>query len=164
MTNRKKSIFFATHRVSPLDRIAARAVDLLIAAALFSVGNALSYSLGVLLCLAFVLLQDGFGPSIGKRLWGLRVLHDSHDRLCSTTQSALRNVPFGLGVLFGAIPAFWVFYVLIFLPLIALELFFVLRLDSGARLGDVLAETYVDDRLRQPVPSESVGGEPSEPI
>jgi uncharacterized RDD family membrane protein YckC len=164
MINRKKPIFVAVHRVSPFDRIAAKSVDLLIAAALFSLGNALSYALGVLLCLVYLLLQDGFGPSVGKRLLGLRVLQDANDSLCSATQSALRNVPVVLGVLFGAIPAFWVFYVLIFLPLIALELFFVLRLDSGARLGDVLAETYVDDRARRPWTAESVGGEPSEPI
>lgn len=164
MALRKHPIFIATRRASPFDRIAAKGFDLLVAAAVFSLGDALNYSLGVLACFALLLLQDGWGPSVGKRLFGLRVLQDGTDRPATATQSALRNVPFALGVLLGAIPAFWVFFVLIFFPLMALEIFFVLRLDSGARLGDVLAETYVDDKRRHPAPVESVGGAPSEPI
>jgi uncharacterized RDD family membrane protein YckC len=164
MSQRKNPLFIATHRVSSFDRIAAKSVDLLLAAALFSLGNAVSYALGVVACFTFLLLEDGWGPSVGKRLFGLRVLHDGTDRVCSSTQSALRNVPFALGVLFGAIPAFWVFFALIFLPMMGLEIFFVLRLDSGARLGDVLADTYVDDKLRKPTPAETVGSEPSQPI
>jgi len=154
MQMRKHPIFTASRRISPVDRIAAKGVDLVIAAAVLSVGNAVFYPLGVLLCFFFLLLQDGWGPSVGKRLFGLRVLQDGSDAPATLAQSGLRNVPFALGILFGAIAAFWVFFVLIFVPLFALELYFVARLDSGARLGDVLAGTYVCDKQRQPAPLE----------
>lgn len=164
MQTRRHPIFVSPRRVSPLDRSIARGFDLLIAAALFSLGDAIFYALGVVLSFGYLLLQDGWGPSVGKRLFGLRVLHDGTDRPASVSRSAMRNVPFALGVLFAAVPAFWIFFVLVFLPLLALEVFFVLRLDSGARLGDVLADTYVDGRLRRPSPLDSIGGDPSEPI
>lgn len=104
----------------------------------------------MLICLAFVLSLDAFGPSVGKQIFGLRVLQDDNDLPSTKPQSILRNVPFGLGILFGSIPVFWVFFALLFVPLVIAELFFLFRLDSGSRLGDVLAETYVSNAWRQP--------------
>ncbi len=166
MQKRNHPVFLSPRRVSSFDRIAARVFDLVVALALFSLGNALSYPLGVCLCFAYLLLQDGWGQSIGKRLFGLRVLQDGTERPTTLAQSALRNVPFAIGVLFVAIPAFWVFFILVFLPLLMVETHFVLRLDSGARLGDVLAETYVDDGLRRPQPmlAHSGGSESNEEL
>lgn len=164
MPHRKHPVFIASRRVSPADRAAARAVDLLVAVATFSLFNSISYALGVAACFALVLLQDGWGPSVGKRLFGLRVLQDGTDRPATFSQSALRNMPFAMGWLFAAIPAFWVFFVLLVVPLLGLEGYFVLRLDSGARLGDVLADTYVDDEMRRPRPLESDGPRPSDAI
>ncbi len=156
MQQRIHPVFLAARRHSPVDRIAAKAFDGLVVAAVFSLGNAISYPLGVLLCFSMLLLQDGWGQSVGKRLFGLTVLQDGTDRPIGMAQSAMRNMPFALGILFGAIPAFWVFFVLLFLPLIGIEVFFLVRLDSGARLGDVLADTYVSDAKRRPTPSETI--------
>ncbi len=125
-------------------------MDFLVVVAVFSIVNIASYPLAVLICLAFVLFLDGFGPSVGKQIFGLRVLQDDNDLAATKVQSVLRNVPFGLGILFGAIPVFWVFFALLFLPLFTAEIFFLFRLDSASRLGDVLAETYVSNAGRQP--------------
>lgn len=156
MQRRNHPVFIAPRRGSPFDRIAAKVFDLSVAVAVFSLGNAVSYPLGVLLCFLFLLLQDGWGKSVGKRLFGLRVLQDGTDLPATLSQSALRNFPFALGVLLGAIPAFWAFFVLVFIPLFLLELYFVMRLDSGARLGDVLAATYICDKERQPRPVDPI--------
>lgn len=156
MQLRNHPVFLAARRHSPVDRIVAKAFDGLIAASVFSLGNALSYPVGVVLCFSMLLLQDGWGQSVGKRLFGLTVLQDGTDRPIGMAQSAMRNMPFALGVLLGAIPAFWVFFVLVFVPLLAVEVFFLVRLDSGARLGDVLADTYVSDFARRPNPSETI--------
>lgn len=150
MQKRKHPVFIATQRISAVDRVAAKAVDVLIAGAVFSLGNAIAYTLGVVLCVTFLFLQDGWGQSVGKHLFGLRVLEDGTDRPASPGQSALRNLPFGLAMLFAAVPALWVFFVLAFVPLLVLEFYFVIRLDSGVRLGDVLAETYLCDKQRRP--------------
>jgi uncharacterized RDD family membrane protein YckC len=154
MQRRSHSIFTAVRRASPFDRVGAQLFDLLVAAAAFSVGNAVYYFLGVSFCFLYLLLKDGWGPSIGKRLFGLRVLQDSSATAATPAQSALRNFPFGMGILFIAIPAFWVFFILVFIPLLFIEFYFIFRLESGLRLGDVLAVTYVCDSLRQPRPMD----------
>jgi uncharacterized RDD family membrane protein YckC len=153
LAKRRKNPIFLTHkRASPVDRVCAKGVDFLVAAAFFSLVNLVSYPLAILVCLVFALGVDGFGPSVGKRIFGLRVLQDDNDLPATKLQSVLRNVPFGLGILFGAIPVFWVFFALLFVPLFAAEVFFLFRLDSSSRLGDVLAETYISNAQRQPGP------------
>ena len=59
--------------------------------------------------------------------------------------SALRNFPFVLGVLFGAIPLLWVLFILVVVPFLAFELFVTVTVESGVRLGDILGNTLVTE-------------------
>jgi uncharacterized RDD family membrane protein YckC len=156
---RKHSLFLQGRKSSPLDRLCAKAVDILVVAAVFSLLNLVSYFLAVIGGVALVLVQDGWGQSVGKRLFGLYVLADETDAPGTLLQSILRNVPLALGLLFGSIPVFWVFFAIVFVPLIAAEFLFLIRIDSGTRLGDVLAETYVSDAGRRPISFQEPGKE-----
>lgn len=145
-------LFLSQHRVSAFDRTLARALDFLVAGALFSLGFAVSYAVAVILACLYLLFQDAWGSGVGKRLLGLRLVQEGSGQSATWAQGVLRNVPFAVGLLLAAIPAFWVFFLLVFVPWLVLETFFVWRLESGRRLGDVLAYVHVDDSLRRPTP------------
>ena len=84
------------------------------------------------------------GQSVGKRFLGLRVISLKDGSSCSLQQSIYRNLPFIIPLSFAIVPLWgWIFCLLLLVPLCALELYLIFTLDSGHRLGDVMADTSV---------------------
>ncbi len=121
-------------------RVFARTVDLFIILALSSI----LYPLGLMVAFLYTLICDAFnGQSIGKRIFNLIVLDTITNTPIDYKQSAIRNVPFALCVLFGSTFFLWAFLVIIGIPLILLETYLLFTLDARTRLGDILANTCV---------------------
>lgn len=63
---------------------------------------------------------------------------------CSMKQSLIRNLPFLVPLISAIIPLWgWIISFLLGVPLVAIELYLLFKLDSGHRLGDVMADTSV---------------------
>lgn len=144
---RRTPILLSTVTRSPYPRLAAKAIDLLIVTAIYFLGTALWWPLGIASATFLCLAQDGFGvgQSIGKRIIGLQVVEDANGFACSLGASAVRNLSFATLFLFSFSPVLWLFLVVLTLPVIGFEIFLLLTLDSRTRLGDVLANTAVVD-------------------
>lgn len=139
------NILLGPRRTSVFSRIIAKGIDCLVVVAIFFLGKALWPLLGVGLAVLWCAFQDamGEGQSVGKRIMGLRVMEGQSSQACGYGCSMLRNIPFVLAVVFGSSPLLWVLFVLVVVPLLAFELFVILSVDSGIRLGDVLGNTMV---------------------
>lgn len=151
-TLRRTSILRGQPHTSVFNRVIAKAIDVLVIVAAYFLVSVLWRPLGIASAVLFCALGDamGAGQSVGKRIVGMRVIEDSTGIPCSFQDSFLRNAPFALGVFFAAIPVFWVFAILVILPLCLFEVYLLLTLESGVRLGDVLGNTLVIDALEQP--------------
>ena len=149
--NRQNRILLGEHHSPVFNRLVARAIDCLLIVAIFFIGQAIWRPAGILFAATFAAIQDGFGSgqSIGKRIMGLRVIDDATGISCSFRNSFLRNFPFALAVIFLAVKLLWVFFILLILPILGLEVYLLFSLTTGVRLGDVLANTlvveYIDD-------------------
>lgn len=123
-------------------RIMAKGIDFIIA--FFFI--LLFYPWGVFFAIIFLSVIDAAhqGESVGKKLLGFRVISLEDHQPCSIKASVIRNLPVSLPFVFLLIP-FWgvILFFCIFIPCCLLELFYILRLDSFHRLGDVLADTTV---------------------
>ncbi len=125
--------------VSILNRAVSRGMDLVIALA---VAEALPRA-GWVAAVLYILVADGIsnGASVGKKLLGLRVLAASGDP-CGIKDSIMRNLIFGLGILFWT-----VLHPILGWPLLAaaigVEFLVLMGSDNGRRLGDELAGTRV---------------------
>ena len=63
---------------------------------------------------------------------------------CSLKQSCIRNLPFIIPIVFTIVPLWgWIFSIIMLTALTGIELFFIFKLYSGNRLGDVMANTTV---------------------
>jgi uncharacterized RDD family membrane protein YckC len=157
-SRRRSAIFLGERHASIVQRLSAKVIDLIIVVAIFLLGKSLWLPLGVGAAMLFCAFQDamGVGQSIGKRIIGLRVLDEQTGFGCSMQDSLLRNVPFVSGVLFSATPVLWILLFFISFPLLALETYLILSIESGVRVGDVLGNTlvteYLDDNLPFPEP------------
>lgn len=61
----------------------------------------------------------------------------------------IRNAPIGVATFFGIIPFWgWIILVLLGIPLLALEVYLMVTLANGGRLGDVMADTHVVEAPR----------------
>ena len=153
---RRSSILLGERHTSVFSRLAAKVIDALVVVAIFFLGETLLSNVGLALAAAFSAVQDGLGDgqSIGKRIMGLRVVDDVSGASCNFRNSFLRNFPFTLAVIFVTVPALWVFFILLTLPVLGLELYLLFTVDSGIRLGDVLGNTlvveYLDDSFDMP--------------
>ena len=100
-----------------------------------------------LVAMAYILSSDAFphGRSLGKRMLHLKVINSETKKSCNLKQSMIRNVPFGLLIFFRLFPASFgsIFTILLALPFIGLEIYFLVTLDTQKRLGDVIADTCV---------------------
>lgn len=100
-----------------------------------------------LIAFAYISCSDAFphGRSLGKRMLHLKVIHSEAKTSCTLKQSVIRNLPFGLLIFFRLFPAAFgtIFTILLALPLIGLEIYLLVTLDSQKRLGDVIADTCV---------------------
>ena len=125
-----------------LSRVLAKSIDLFIVLIL----SVFFYPLGLVLSLIYLSVADSLqnGQSVGKRLVGMQVISLDDGSFCSLRQSFIRNLPFIVPIGFAIIPIGGVILsVVIGVPFILLELFFIYKLDSGHRLGDVMADTSV---------------------
>jgi hypothetical protein len=132
-------------KASLLLRLGARLVDVAVAWGLWVVCGAA----GSVVALLFLLLADGMlqGQSVGKRIFGVKVMYLPTHSAARHRDSALRNAPLALIVLLGMMPEG--------LGLVAgaagllviggLEGWRVLKDPLGWRLGDMWAQTQVVD-------------------
>jgi len=132
-----------TAKISALTRCIAKAIDLSVILLLSVI---LPYHVGALLGFIYTLVHDGLfqGQSLGKRLFHLRTIDLKTNEPCSLRESVIRNSPFGVATFFGIIPFWgWIILIILGIPLVVLELYLMLTLENGGRLGDVMADTRV---------------------
>ncbi len=122
----------------------ARAIDLAIAWVLYvSTGPA-----GVVVALLYTLFADGMlqGQSLGKKLFGVKVVYLPTGQGARHRDSVLRNSPFGLVIILGMMPDLGLRAFIAGCAVVGtLELVKVIRDPLGLRLGDLWANTQVTD-------------------
>lgn len=132
-------------KCSLLLRGCARVFDVAVAYGLY----ALLGNVGMPAALIFLLLADGMlqGQSLGKRLFGVRVMHLPTRSAARHRDSTLRNAPIALVVLLGMMPESLgpVAFLAGTLVIGGVEFVAVLRDPLGQRRGDLWAETQVVD-------------------
>jgi len=75
---------------------------------------------------------------------GLRTIRVVDGQAARWRDSALRNLPVGVATFFAIIPLWgWVISILVGVPLAAIEVLLMFRLEGETRLGDVMAHTRV---------------------
>ena len=145
MTTVRKSLRVVTEsegspypKASLLLRAGGRLVDLVVAITLyFSTGPA-----GVVVALLYLLFADGMlqGQSLGKRLFGVKVVYLPTGQGARHRDSVLRNSPFGLVIVLGMMPDLGLrAFVAGCVVVGAIEIVKVLRDPLGLRLGDLWA-------------------------
>jgi uncharacterized RDD family membrane protein YckC len=130
-------------------RALARLVDLALAFAVAHVGREAGPALAAL----YLLTADGLmqGQSIGKRLFGVRVMvlpprPATRGVPAGYRESVLRNAPFALaGLFYGLTLIGWFLLLVVGLPIVAFEAYMVWSDRLGIRIGDVFADTQVVD-------------------
>jgi len=149
ISTRRSSIFVGEQHTSIFNRIMAKLIDCLIVVAIYFLGSAIWFPMGVLAAMSYAAMQDGLGvgQSIGKRIFGLRVIEDQMGLPCSFRVSFIRNIMFTMAVPLAVMPILWILFFAVAVPLIVLELYLIVSLDSGVRLGDVLGNTLVVEHL-----------------
>jgi RDD family len=138
----RKYLLNSPIQVARLSRLIAKGIDLFIAL----LPPIFFYPVGVFFSIGYFIVADSLqgGQSPGKRVVGMAVISLEDGRACTLKQSAIRNLPIYLPLVFALIP-FWglVITALLWPPLMGLELYLLHKLDSGHRLGDVMADTSV---------------------
>jgi hypothetical protein len=130
------------NRAARMMRLVAKAIDLILA--LFI--TILFYPFGPIFAAIFISIMDAAnkGESVGKKILGFAVLNIEDRKPCTMRASIIRNLPISVPFVFLAIPYFGVIiFLLIMIPVCLLECYFIFRLDSYHRLGDILADTTV---------------------
>lgn len=125
-----------------LNRIVAKAIDLIIVIALVSV----LYPAGPLAGFLYIAIADGLknGRSLGKRVTGIRVINTTTGKATDFKDSIIRNSTVAVPVLFYMVPLVgWALWIVIGIPVLAIEVYLMTRLDQQARLGDTMADTKV---------------------
>lgn len=138
----RKYLLQSGPRIAKISRLIAKGVDFFLVLLL----SLFFYPVGILLGLGYLVICDHLqnGQSIGKKLIGFNVVSLEDGTPCSLKQSCVRNLPFIIPLFFAIFPLWgWLFGFILGLPLIALEIYLLLKLDSGHRLGDVMADTTV---------------------
>jgi hypothetical protein len=122
----------------------ARGFDFTVALVL---GLAAPFVIGPLLAAGYLAVADGLlhGQSPGKRLFGVRVVVPARRVSAGLTESLERNAPFAVVALCWAMPLLWPVFLLVGLPVVAVEAWRAWHEPLGLRYGDVLAETQVVD-------------------
>lgn len=137
-------------KVSTLTRCVAKGIDI---CAIFLLAIILPYPVGVLLGFMYTLVHDGIhnGQSLGKWLFHLKVMNLKTNEPCTLRESVIRNAPLGVATFFGIIPFWgWIILVLLGIPMVTLEVYLMMTLANGGRLGDVMADTCVVEAPRPP--------------
>ena len=134
----------------PVTRIAAKVIDLLLAAMLAK----LVPPIGMVMGIVYLLVGDGLegGRSVGKRLLGLRVIHPETREPATTRQSILRNVHLAVLFAFMFLPILgYVLAVVLGTFTLAVELYAIFNDPHGLRMGDLFAESIVVGHAWAPV-------------
>lgn len=125
-----------------ITRLIAKAIDILIVLVM----SMLFYPVGLVLAIIYMALSDSLqnGRSVGKKIMGFAVISLEDGSPCGVRQSIVRNLPLIVPMIFAIVPLWgWIICSLLAIPLIVLEVIFLFKLDSGHRLGDVMADTSV---------------------
>jgi hypothetical protein len=125
-------------------RLGARAFDLAAAYAIYFAGG----RAGAVLAILYVLLADGIleGQSIGKRIFGIKVVHLPTRSSGRKRDSTLRNAPLALPILLGMMPELGGVALVAGAAVIGgVEAWRVVRDPLGMRFGDIWAQTQVVD-------------------
>ena len=143
--SRRTPIFLGPVCSTPVHRSLAKAIDLTLVMVIFFVGKTLWGPLGPLLGAFYAAVQDSFGEgqSVGKKIIGLRTVDESTGVSCPALSSCMRNIPVVVIVLCASIPVVWAFSLLLLTPFILLEIYLVFSLETGVRLGDIMANTLI---------------------
>ena len=123
---------FATNPLF-LNRLIGKAIDLILVIAFASV----LYPAGPLAAFLYILICDGLkgGRSLGKRVVGLAVFNTTTGKPADFKDSIIRNSTVAVPVLFFMVPLLgWFLWILIGIPILAIELYLMTRLDAQARL------------------------------
>jgi len=136
-------------KVDYIDRFLAKFIDLIIVGAFFSFPTFIGSVAG----LTYLLIADGLrgGQGLGKKIARLKVISLEGDKTsCSFKESILRNIPFGLILIFYFIPYLkWILIPTLGLAIVVIEALAVYEDAGGLRWGDRIAHTmvvYEDDR------------------
>lgn len=134
-------------KVHAVDRCMAKGLDLIILVVIALVLSVIWYPLGALGAVCYALLQDALdnGSSLGKMVIGLKVIsYPKENKPITWKVSATRNISIALFTLFAVIPVMgWILMLLVGVPLLIFEAYLIYSLESGYRLGDVMAGTRV---------------------
>ncbi|MCK5072203.1 MAG: RDD family protein [Bacteriovoracaceae bacterium] len=139
---KRKYILKSPVKTAKFARLIAKAIDLFIVMFL----SVFLYPLGIILGLIYIGVCDSLrgGQSVGKKFIGFAVISLEDGSPCSLKQSIKRNLPFIVPIAFTIIPILgWIFAFILGIILISVELILLFKLDSGHRLGDVMADTSV---------------------
>ena len=139
----KKYLLKNSEKAAKSARLFAKAVDFFICVLL----SFFFYPVGVLLAVCYLSVSDALqdGQSVGKKLMGFNVLSIEDGEYCGLKQSIIRNLPITIPLFFAVIPIWgWIIWILSGSFFLALEVYLMLKLDSGNRLGDVMADTTVN--------------------
>lgn len=131
-------------KASLLLRGGARLVDLVIAWVLYlSTGPA-----GIVIALLYLLFADGMlvGQSLGKKLFGVKVIYLPTGAGARHRDSVLRNAPFGLVIILSMMPELgFKAFIAGAVVIGGIEAVRCWRDPDGVRLGDAWAQTQVID-------------------
>lgn len=143
--SRRTPIFLGPICSTPFQRCVAKGIDLVLIMVIFFVGKTIWGPLGPVLGAFYAAIQDSFGngQSVGKKIIGLRTLDEGTGISCSAIGSCMRNLPWVIGILCSTIPVVWAFVALASLPFILLEIYLIFNLETGVRLGDIMANTLI---------------------
>jgi len=134
-------------KVHAVDRSVAKGLDMIILVAIALILSVIWYPLGAIGAVLYALFQDVLdnGSSIGKMVIGLKVIsYPKEGKPITWKTSALRNLSIALFTLFAVVPVIgWILMLLVGIPLLMFELYLIYNLDSGYRMGDVIAGTRV---------------------
>ena len=140
--NNRKYLLKRSINAARLSRLMAKAIDLFIVLLL----SVFFYPLGLILSAAYMGIADSLqnGQSVGKKFMGFAVISLEDGKPCTLKQSVIRNLPILIPLVFAVVPIWgWIFSFIVGIPLLILEVYLLYKLDSGHRLGDVMADTSV---------------------
>lgn len=138
----RKYLLSKALKVARLSRLIAKAIDLFIVFCL----SVMFFPLGLILGILYLSIADALmnGQSCGKRFMGFAVKSLEDGSPCSYKQSIIRNLPLTIPLFICVIPFWgWLLGAIVGAMLIGLEVYLLYNLDSGHRLGDVMADTSV---------------------
>jgi uncharacterized RDD family membrane protein YckC len=121
----------------------ARLVDFTLAFALAQVAP----QVGPVVAAFYLLVADGLinGQSVGKRVFGVRVVVIPRRAPAGYHESLLRNAPFALVAVFWSVPLLWPVLFVAGVPIVAFEAYMIFTDRLGIRIGDIFADTQVVD-------------------